>query len=169
MLCMRPSPRPLPGYDTAANHVAPTAPCPTAGSHTRSLVAEKKRKNALYKNIIYDNYLEVRLVIHEYVTAKGSCPYRNWLRKLDLPVQARIQARIMRFEMGNFGDHKAVGEGVWEARIPFGSGYRLYFGKDGPLVILLLLGGEKATQRKDIERAKRYWADYEEAKKHDKA
>ena len=87
----------------------------------------------------------MKLVVQEYVTAKGSCPYRNWLGKLDLSVQARIQARIMRFETGNLGDHKALGDGVCEARMPFGSGYRLYFGKDGPLLILLLLGGEKAT------------------------
>ncbi len=63
---------------------------------------------------------------------------------------------------GNLGDHKSVGEGVWEARLPFGPGYRIYFGKDGAAMILLLVGGDKATQKKDIQRARRYWAEYSE-------
>jgi len=61
-----------------------------------------------------------------------------------------------------------VGNGVWEARLDFGPGYRLYFGKDGAAVILLLAGGDKASQSKDIATAKHYWNDFKEAK-HDKA
>ena len=82
--------------------------------------------------------------------------------------QARIQARVLRFENGNLGDHKNVGGGVWEARLDFGPGYRLYFGKDGIALILLLAGGDKASQSKDITEAKRFWKDFREAK-HDKA
>jgi putative addiction module killer protein len=68
-------------------------------------------------------------------------------------VRARVQARVLRFELGNLGDHKSVGSGVWEARLAFGPGYRIYFGKDGESVILLLLGGAKSTQRRDIRHA----------------
>lgn len=75
---------------------------------------------------------------------------------------------MLRFENGNLGDHKTVGNGVWEARLDFEPGYRLYFGKDGVAVILLLAGGDKASQSKDIATAKRYWNDFKEAK-HDKA
>ena len=79
--------------------------------------------------------------------------------QLDVAVRARVQARILRFECGNLGDHKDVGEGVSEARLDFGPGYRVYFGRRGREVIILLMAGDKKTQRKDIKRAQAYWAD----------
>ena len=88
------------------------------------------------------------------------------MRILDVSVQARIQARVLRFENGNLGDHKAVGGGVWEARLDFGPGYRLYFGKEGASVILLLAGGDKGSQSNDISAAKRYWNDFRKEVKH---
>ena len=75
----------------------------------------------------------MKLTVREYLTAQGKSPFRTWLKSLDVGVQARIQARVLRFENGNLGDHKAVGGGVWEARLDFGPGYRLYFGKEGAL------------------------------------
>ena len=63
-------------------------------------------------------------------------------------------------ELGNLGDHKTVGGGVWEARVTFGPGYRIYFGKDGHSIVVLLLGGDKGSQSQDIRRAQRSWADY---------
>jgi putative addiction module killer protein len=63
------------------------------------------------------------------VTADGRIPFREWLGASDVAIRARIQVRVMRFEAGNLGDHKSVGDGVWEARMTFGPGYRLYFGK----------------------------------------
>jgi hypothetical protein len=80
--------------------------------------------------IFYDNLLGMNFSVREYLTAEGSCPYRDWLETVDISVKARIQARVLRFEMGNLGDHKAIGEGVWEARLALGPGYRVYFGKD---------------------------------------
>ncbi len=71
-----------------------------------------------------------------------------------------MQARVVRFETGNLGDHKGVGGGVQEARVMFGPGYRLYFGQDGATLVLLLVGGSKGTQAKDIRRAQQYWRDY---------
>jgi putative addiction module killer protein len=110
----------------------------------------------------------MKLTIREYLTPQGRSPFRDWLKSLDSAVQARIQARVLRFEGGNLGDHKAVGGGVWEARLDFGPGYRLYFGKDGDAVILILAGGDKSSQTRDIAAARRYWADFREAK-HGKA
>jgi len=110
----------------------------------------------------------MKFAIREYLTPQGRNPFREWLKTLDMGVQARIQGRVLRFENGNLGDHKNVGGGVWEARLDFGPGYRLYFGKDGAAVILLLAGGDKASQSKDIAAAKHYWKDFREAK-HGKA
>lgn len=108
------------------------------------------------------------LTVREHLTGDGRNPFREWLGTLDVAVKARVQARVLRFELGNPGDHKSVGAGVWEARLAFGPGYRLYFGKDGESVILLLLGGAKATQRRDIRRAQEFWRDHLEAKRHGK-
>jgi putative addiction module killer protein len=109
------------------------------------------------------------LTVREYRTADGKNPFREWLGSLTKAVSARIQARMLRFELGNLGDHKNVGEGVWEARVMFGPGYRIYFGKDGDTIIVLLVGGDKGSQAKDIARAQGFWRDYLEAKKHGKA
>lgn len=82
--------------------------------------------------------------------------FSNWLRKLrDLQALARIQIRIRRLSLGNFGDTKPVGEGVSELRIDYGPGYRVYFQKTGNLLVLLLVGGTKSTQQSDIAKAKK--------------
>ena len=100
------------------------------------------------------------LTVREYETADGEIPFRQWLATLDRSVRARIQARVLRFEAGNLGDHKSVGAGVFEARIMTGPGYRIYFGRDGASLVLLLVGGTKTSQAKDIRRAQGYWRDY---------
>jgi putative addiction module killer protein len=104
-----------------------------------------------------------KLSVREYLTNRGVSPFREWLTGLGVTARARIQARVLRFETGNLGDHRSVGEGVWEARCDFGPGYRICFGKAGSGIVLLLRGGDKATQRADIRRARAYWADYLEA------
>ena len=86
-----------------------------------------------------------------------------------MAVKARVQARVLRFEMGNFGDHKSVGDGVCEARLVFGPGYRIYFGKDGNSLIVLLTGGDKGSQSQDISRAQGFWRAYVKEKRHGKA
>jgi putative addiction module killer protein len=107
----------------------------------------------------------VKLVVREYIDGSGRIPYREWLVRLDTVIRARVQVRVLRFEMGNLGDHKDVGKGVWEARLDFGPGYRVYFGRSGRELILLLLGGDKKSQTKDIKRAQQSWAEYLEALK----
>ena len=79
----------------------------------------------------------------------------------------RVRTRLARIRLGNFGDHKAVGEGVSEIRIDYGPAYRVYFGRDGDEVVILLVGGDKRTQDSDIAKAKEYWADYKARKTED--
>jgi putative addiction module killer protein len=82
--------------------------------------------------------------------------FANWLRKLrDEQARARIQIRIRRLSLENFGDVKPVGEGVSELRIDYGPGYRVYFQQIGNIVVLLLIGGTKKTQEADIAKAKK--------------
>ncbi len=102
----------------------------------------------------------MNLPIKEYLSADGGSYFREWLDSLAVSAKARIQARIFRFERGNLGDHKSVGGGVWEARVMFGPGYRIYFGKEGRSIILLLLGGDKSSQTRDIRKAQLRWKEY---------
>ena len=101
--------------------------------------------------------------VREFATADGRVPVREWLADLDRVSRVRILARIARVAGGNLGDCRAVGEGVLEARLAFGPGYRVYFGRHGRTVVLLLLGGSKATQFRDIHHAKMYWRQYRES------
>lgn len=94
-----------------------------------------------------------------YSDAHGKEPFWKWIRKLDRSVRARIEVRIRRLTNNDFGDHHAVGEGVSELRFHFGDAPRVYYGADGEKVIILI-GGDKDTQTKDIETAKQYWRDY---------
>ena len=108
------------------------------------------------------------LAIREYLARDGRSPFRQWLGTLDVAARARVQARVLRFETGNLGDHKSVGGGVWEARLMFGAGYRIYFARDGHSIIVLLAAGDKSSQAADISRAKGFWRDYLEARRHGK-
>ncbi len=99
--------------------------------------------------------------IRLYVTRTGKVPYSRWLSSLkDVRARAVIRVRLNRIRLANFGDCRSVGEGVMELRIDHGPGYRVYFGRVGNRIVLLLCGGDKSTQSKDIELAREYWADY---------
>ena len=95
-----------------------------------------------------------------YQTAQGEEPVTAWLLDLDPEVQRRVLARFDRAAFGNLGDHKSVGEGLFEFRYHFGSGYRVYFGIENNEIVILLVGGDKKTQKKDIKTAKQHWEDY---------
>jgi putative addiction module killer protein len=96
-----------------------------------------------------------------FETSDGRVPFRDWMNRIkDQPIYERIMSRLERVEEGNFGEHRSVGEGVSELVINFGPGYRVYYGLDGINIVILLTGGSKATQRKDIESAKEYWRQY---------
>jgi putative addiction module killer protein len=99
------------------------------------------------------------LIIYE--TEQGEVPFLEWLDSLrDRASRARIKKRLDRVELGNFGDYKAVGEGVCELRIDCGSGYRVYYGNVDMTIVLLLCGGDKNTQVEDIDLAKQFWNDF---------
>jgi len=88
-------------------------------------------------------------------------PFDEWLDDLsDNKTVARILARLARVRQGNLGDCKSVGEGVNELRLDYGPGYRIYFGQKGPTLIVLLCGGDKRAQERDIRLAKLYWREY---------
>ncbi len=97
-----------------------------------------------------------------YQDPNGNEPFIEWLSSIrDKRTAARIRSRLRRVEeTSNLGDYRSVGEGVFELRLQFGAGYRIYFGRIGEDVILLLLGGDKSTQSRDIQRAKTYWQEY---------
>ena len=92
-----------------------------------------------------------------YQTQSGKEPFVQWLEGLDKQTQIKIRKRISRIELGNFGDYKCIGFGVYELRLFFGSGYRVYFGMKNHTVAVLLCGGDKSSQEKDIKQAIDYW------------
>lgn len=96
-----------------------------------------------------------------YATIDGRVPVIEWLQSLGSGKSAtRIADRLDRVATGQLGDVRAVGDGVWELRCHFGPGYRVYYSRVGEAVVVLLCGGNKSTQKRDIVTAKRYLADY---------
>ena len=104
--------------------------------------------------------------IRRYRTSAGREVFTDWLSGLrDRQARARILVRLERLELGNFGDSKPVGSGVSELRIDWGPGYRVYFGRDGQTVVVLLCGGDKRKQDADIKKAVELWQEYEKPRK----
>ncbi len=104
---------------------------------------------------------EKRLI--EYQTSNKRFPFTDWIcsKKVSLQVRAVVDARLNRLMLGLAGDCRSVGEGVFELRIHVGAGYRIYFSYYGSEIVLLLCGGDKQSQKKDIVTAKKYWLDYQ--------
>lgn len=99
-----------------------------------------------------------------YQDADGKVPYTEWiikLRKKDPRAAAKIDTRVDHAESGNFGDYRFEREGVWELKINYGPGYRVYYALDGDRIILLLVGGDKASQKKDLAKAVKFWREYQ--------
>jgi putative addiction module killer protein len=96
--------------------------------------------------------------LRNYVTLNGKEPFEEWLKNIkDKMIRARIRRRLDRLSLGYYGDTKALGDGICELRLSFGAGYRIYFAEIEGCIILLLCGGDKSSQAKDIARAKQYW------------
>ncbi len=99
--------------------------------------------------------------VEEYLTDQGQCPFAEWLSALkDVTGRALLRKRINRLRRGNFGTTETLGNGLFELKIYYGPGYRVYFGRDGETIVILLCGGDKGSQKRDIERARKYWDDY---------
>ena len=107
----------------------------------------------------------VVIEVREYLAADGSSPYRKWFDRLNAQAAAKVAIAVTRMEQGNLSNAKGVGAGLHEYSIDFGPGYRIYFGRDGDRLVILLGGGTKKRQQEDIRRAQALWADYKRRKK----
>jgi len=102
--------------------------------------------------------------IRYYVAGGGWQPFAEWFADLDPAARAKVTRAVARMEQGNLSNAKSVGEGVIEYRIDSGPGYRVYFGRDGETLIILLTGGTKQRQQRDIDMAHEHWRDYKQSK-----
>ena len=103
--------------------------------------------------------------VHEYLDRRGYSPFGAWSDRLNKEAAAKVAAALARMQQGNFSNAKGVGNGVYEYRIDFGPGYRIYFGKDGDRLVNLVGGGTKKRQQEDIAMAVARWHDYKQRKK----
>ncbi len=106
----------------------------------------------------------VMITVLEYLDSNGHSLFAKWFATLSAPAAAKVTAALIRIEQGNFSNSKGVGAGVYEYRIDFGPGYRIYFGKDGGTVVILLGGGTKKHQSRDILAARSCWQDFKARK-----
>lgn len=100
-----------------------------------------------------------------YIKNNGQCPFTEWFERLDDQAAAKVTTALERMKADNFGDHKSVGQGVMERRINYGPGYRIYFGRDGARLVILVGGGTKSRQSADIQHAQETWAEYKSTKR----
>ena len=103
--------------------------------------------------------------VREYLDERGTSPFAHWFDGLDTLAAAKVATALYRLEQGNFSRVEGVGGGVCECKINFGHGYRVYFGKDGEELIILLGGGSKKRQNTDISKARACWQDYKRRKR----
>ena len=103
--------------------------------------------------------------IREYQDRDDHSPFREWLDGLNAEAARKVTTALYRVGLGNFSNVKGVGSGVFECRIDFGPGYRVYFGKDGERIVILLAGGTKHRQQSDVKLALARWEDYRRKKK----
>lgn len=108
------------------------------------------------------------LTVREFLDSNGTSPFAEWFDSLDAAAAAKVTSAVRRLELGNFSNVKGVGGGVFEFRIDFGPGYRVYFGKDGEALVILLGGGTKKRQDRDIAAARQRWSDYKKRKSQEK-
>ena len=101
----------------------------------------------------------------EYIDPFGRSPFAGWFQTIDARAAAKVTVALSRIENGNLSNTKGVGSGVLEYRIDFGPGYRIYFGKDGDELVILLAGGTKQRQQNDVQKALQHWRDYKVRKR----
>ena len=106
--------------------------------------------------------------IREYLDHDGRSPLREWRSKLNPEARRKVTTALYRVGLGNFSNVQGVGAGVFECKVNFGPGYRVYFGKDGEQIVILLGGGTKQRQQNDISMALGRWEDYKQRKKQQK-
>jgi putative addiction module killer protein len=106
----------------------------------------------------------IMVEVREYLDQRGHSPFAAWSDRLNREAAAKVAAALARIQQGNFSNTKSVGGGVYEYRIDFGPGYRIYFGKDGDLLVILVGGGTKKRQQEDIATALARWQNYKQRK-----
>jgi len=102
--------------------------------------------------------------VREYFDESGRSRYADWFDRLNAPAATKVTTAVTRLSLGNFSSVKGVGSGVFECKIDFGPGYRVYFGRDGERIVILLGGGSKKRQQRDIAQAIACWSDYKRRK-----
>jgi putative addiction module killer protein len=105
------------------------------------------------------------VAVREYLDDHGRSPFGRWFEELDAQAAARVATALVRLGQGNFSNVKGIGSGVFEYRLDVGPGYRVYFGKDGATLVILLAGGTKRRQQQDIADAQTRWEDYKDRKR----
>ena len=108
------------------------------------------------------------LDVREYIDSAGRSPFTKWLRALNVHAAAKVATALERIAEGNLSNMKTAGSGVLEYKVDFGPAYRIYFGRDGDRLVILLGGGMKKRQQEDIRRAKANWEDYRNRKTQEK-
>lgn len=109
--------------------------------------------------------IDVVIQVLQYLDARGRSAFADWFERLNAPAAAKVATALTKIEQANWGSAKGVGMGVFEHRINFGPGYRVYFGKDGDKLVILLAGGTKKGQQRDIDDAITRWQDYKHRKR----
>lgn len=125
------------------------------------MTKKQKKKRKLAKKVVlhYNVGVSQPIRIHIYATTSGKEPFNEWLDSLDNSVRGKVEARIDRLEQGNFGNAKALKDGLFELKLK-SPAFRVYYAEVGKEIILLISGGDKTRQTDDIEKAKEYLADY---------
>jgi putative addiction module killer protein len=115
-------------------------------------------------------YVTIQMIvdIREYHDRGGHNPFREWYDRLNAEAARKVTTALYRVGLGNFSNAKSAGAGVYECKINFGPGYRVYFGKEGEQIVILLGGGTKQRQQNDIKLALERWEDYKQRKKRQK-
>jgi putative addiction module killer protein len=103
--------------------------------------------------------------VREYITAEGRTPFARWFNRLNVEAARKVVSARARMVLGNFSNAESVGAGVYEYKIDFGPGYRIYFGKEGNQIVILLGGGTKKRQQADIIKAQAFWKEYNKQKR----
>ena len=104
------------------------------------------------------------IAVREYLDSSDDSPYAAWFDSLNAEAAAKVTPAVIRVSLGNFSNVEGVGSGVFEYKLDFGPGYRIYFGKDGETLVILLGGGTKRRQQREINAALANWQDYKRRK-----
>jgi len=134
------------------------------GPPLRRLRIGRRSKDLLGWTIVPYVLPFVMVEVREYLDRGGRSPFAVWSDRLNREAAAKVAAALARIQQGNFSNAKGVGASVYEYRIDFGPGYRIYFGKDGERLVILVGGGTKKRQQEDIKTALACWQDYKQRK-----